>query len=251
MATSKKSNIGLDSFINWGATIVIIGLMFKLQHWQWGDWMIVIGLGAEAIIFLILGYQAIGNSEEQETKPSVAAVQTGHAASLDAMLSQSDISPQDIQNLGKGLSRFSTTVESLSEMATTTIQVNEFTEKLQTVSSSFDRFSSAFEKASRDLESFGVSTVDTVAYQEQINRLSKNLEALNGIYEKELSQANSSFVSMSAHYDRIAETLTNLNDSAAETKVFKDQVDLLNKNLASLNAVYGNMLAAMSQPRVN
>lgn len=98
----KKSNIGLDSFINWGATIVIIGLMFKLQHWQWGDWMIVIGLGAEAIIFLILGYQAIGNSEEQETKPSVAAVQTGHAASLDDMLSQSDISPQDIQNLGKG-----------------------------------------------------------------------------------------------------------------------------------------------------
>lgn len=249
MANKKKGKIGIDSFINWGATIVIIGLMFKLQHWQWGDWMIVIGLGTEAILFLLLGYQAIGANDEDE-EVVMKQVSTGHSASLDGMLQNANISPEAIQNLGQGLKSFSSTVSSISQVADASIATNEFTGKLKSASLGFDKFNAAFEKASSDLENFGGAKLDTASYNDQINRLSKNLEALNSIYEGELKESSTTLNSMNKHYENIAKTLNSLNDSASETKVFKEQVNQLNKNLASLNAVYGNMLAAMNQPRV-
>src|SRR5690606_38559789 len=117
MAKKKKGKVGMDSFINWGATIVIVGLMFKLQHWEWGDWMIVIGLGAEAIIFLLLGYQAIGANDDEDNEVIGQSVATGHAASLDGMLQHANISPDAINNLGVGLKNFSATVSSISQVA--------------------------------------------------------------------------------------------------------------------------------------
>lgn len=249
MATKTKGKVGLDSFINWGATVVIIGLMFKLQHWAWGDWMIVIGLGAEAIIFLILGYQAIGDNDRDD-EVLVQPVNTGHTASLDNILKQANISPDAINDLGVGLKNFSATVSSISQVADANIATTDFTEKLKSASLGFDKFNTAFEKASTDLAHFGAAKIDTSSYNDQLSRLSKNLEGLNSLYETELSDTGATLISMNKHYENIANTLTSLNESASETKMFEQQVMELNKNLASLNAVYGNMLAAMNQPRV-
>lgn len=250
MSKKKKGKIGIDSFINWGATIVIVGLMFKLQHWEWGDWMIVIGLGAEAIIFLLLGYQAIGANDDEDNEVVGQSVATGHAASLDGMLQHANISPDAINNLGVGLKNFSATVSSISQVADASVATNDFTGKLKSASQGFDKFNTAFEKASADLENFGAAKLDTASYNDQISRLSRNLEALNSLYEVELKESGTTLNSMNKHYENIAKTLHSLNDSATETKMFKEQVNQLNKNLASLNAVYGNMLAAMNQPRV-
>lgn len=247
MAIKKKGKVGIDSFINWGATIVIVGLMFKLQHWAWGDWMIVIGLGTEAILFLLLGFQAIGDNDKDEDELVPASANTGHAKSLDSMLQHADISPEAINNLGVGLKNFSTTVTSINQIADANMATTEFANKLKLASVGFDKFNAAFEKASSDLESFGTAKIDTTSYNEQISRLSKNLGALNEIYEVELKESSTTLNSMNKHYENIAKTLDTLNESTEETKVFKEQVDQLNKNLSSLNAVYGNMLAAMNQ----
>jgi len=37
-----------------------------------------------------------------------------------------------------------------------------------------------------------------------------------------------------------------LSESADDTKKYRDQMNRLNENLAALNNVYGNMLAAMN-----
>ena len=47
---------GIDSFISWGASIVIVGLMFKILHWSGGEFMIALGLIVEAALFLLLGF---------------------------------------------------------------------------------------------------------------------------------------------------------------------------------------------------
>lgn len=246
MENKKKGKIGIDSFISWGATIVIVGLMFKLQHWEWGDWMIVIGLGTEAILFLLLGFQSIGTDSSEDSKISNIQV-TGHTAALDSMFKNAEISPEAINNLGAGLKNFSHTVNSISQVADTTIATSEFVNKIKSTTLGFDKFNSAFEKATLDLENIGGAKIDTASYNDQIHKLSRNLESLNAIYEKELLESSSTLKSMNTHYESIAETLNSLNDSSTETRIFKDQVGQLNKNLASLNAVYGNMLAAMNQ----
>ena len=54
---SKKKPFGIDNIISFGATVVIIGLLFKIQHWDYASTFITIGLGTEAFLFLILGLQ--------------------------------------------------------------------------------------------------------------------------------------------------------------------------------------------------
>ena len=179
--------------------------------------------------------------------PASSVQVTGHTAALDSMLKNADISPETIQNLGTGLKDFSTTVGSISQVADSTIATNEFVNKVKSASLGFEKFNVAFDKATSDLMNIGGSQIDTAAYNEQIHKLSTNLASLNAIYEKELLESSTTLKSMNSHYEGIAETLNSLNDSTSETKIFKEQVSQLNKNLASLNAVYGNMLAAMNQ----
>src|SRR5690625_6507016 len=56
MSKNKKRRFGLESLINWGATIVIIGLMFKILSFKGGEWMIGVGLAVEAVLFFFMGF---------------------------------------------------------------------------------------------------------------------------------------------------------------------------------------------------
>lgn len=267
MAKKKKLKIGINSLISWGASVVIIGLMFKILYLPGGEWMIGLGLATEAVLFFILGFQAENEDpdwtrvypelDEQYAgelpKASLhlpVAASSGHTAALDKMLQDAKISPDLIGKLGDGLRTFSEKVSSISNVADASLATNEFTGKLRSASAGFEKLNTAFEKASVDLVGIGNSSIDTDAYHQQIHKLAKNLESLNAIYEIELRESSSHFKSMNQHYDGIATSLKNFNESAEDTKKFKENVSDLNRNLSSLNAVYGNMLAAMNQPRV-
>lgn len=93
--------------------------------------------------------------------------------------------------------------------------------------------------------------VDSKSYHEQVNKMAKNLTSLNAVYELELQDSSNHLKSMNKFYSDMAVTLGNFNDSAADSKQFKDEVNRLAKNLATLNSIYGNMLSAMNQPRVS
>ena len=93
------------------------------------------------------------------------------------------------------------------------------------------------------------SNVDSKAYHEQVNNLAKNLSALNAVYELELQDSSAHLKSMNKFYTNMASTMQNFNESLEDSQQFKNEVARLSKNLSSLNAVYGNMLSAMSQPR--
>ena len=45
----KKKPYGIGNIISIGATIVIIGLLFKIQHWKFASEFITLGLGTEAV----------------------------------------------------------------------------------------------------------------------------------------------------------------------------------------------------------
>ncbi len=266
MAEKRKFKVGINNIVSWGATVVIIGLMAKLQHWPWGDWMIILGLGTEALLFLLLGFQndekdvdwtrvypELAESYDGElpkaTVRPAANVGVGTTAALDKMLQDARISPDLIGNLGDGLRSFGDKVSAISNVSDASLATSQFTEKVKGATTSFDQLNVAFERASRDLAEIGAGSSDAKTYQEQVGKLANNLQQLNAVYELELRESGEKLKSLSQHYDSIAQTLKNFNDSAADTNQLKDQVSSLNKNLASLNAIYGNMLAAMNQPR--
>lgn len=252
MASKKGLNKTINVIVSWGATVVIIGLMFKIMHWRYASEFIVAGLTAEAIIFLILGFQIMINAEDDE--PAVVKVQGGNAypgaSALDEVINK-EISPELIRSLKTGLETFGDKVASIANLASAADATSELTAKVKTATTSFDRLGVAFDKATANLSEMANTNVDSKAYHDQVNNLAKNLSALNAVYELELQDSSNHLKSMNKFYENLALTMTNFNESLADSKSFKDEVGRLAKNLASLNAIYGNMLSAMNQPRVS
>src|SRR5690606_7518108 len=152
--------------------------------------------------------------------------------------------------LGDGLRAFGDKVSAISNVSDASIATSQFTERVKGAASSVDKLNLAFEKASNDLADISSGSGDVAAYHEQVHKLASNLQHLNAVYELELQDTGRKLATISQHYDSIVHTLQNFNESVVDTQQFREQVAHLNKNLASLNAVYGNMLAAMNQPRV-
>jgi len=211
MARKKKIGFGINTLINWGATVVIIGLMFKLLHFRGGEWMIGIGLGVEAILFFIMGFLSAEEKEidwrrvypeldddfnGEKTSSSLKtsnSMAVGNTAALDKLLQDAKIDENLIGNLGDGLRVFSDKVASISKVAETATTTNNFADKLNEATVGAAQLSNAFSRAAADLQTF--------------------------------------------------------NEASMDMQQFKEQVHIFNENLASLNAIYGNMLAAMSTNR--
>jgi gliding motility-associated protein GldL len=261
MAQKKKFKIGINTLISWGASVVIIGLMFKILHWTGGEIMIAVGLITEAILFFILGFQAeksevdwtkvypeLDDNYQGELPLASAGSQAGPTAALDKMLSEAKIGPDLIERLGTGLRSFGDKVSAISGMADTAAATNELTAKVKSASGSFDHLSAAFDKATVNLKEMAESSGDTKAYHDQVNTLAKNISALNAVYELELQDSSAHLKSMNKFYQNLSLTMQNFNESMEDSKQFKEEVGKLAKNLASLNSIYGNMLSAMNQP---
>ena len=263
----KKKPYGINNIVSWGAAVVIVGLMFKILHWPGSTYFIAGGLTVEALLFLMLGFVR----EEEEIDwtraypelrhdftgelPQASSKQVGggagvsNTAALDKMLSDAKIGPELIGSLGEGLRTFGDKVAAISKVTDAGEATIAFTQKVKNASASYDKLSSAFDKASANLTEMANSNLDSKAYHDQVTNLAKNLSALNAVYELELQDSSAHLKSMNKFYQNLSLTMNNFNESLEDSKQFKDEVGRLAKNLSSLNSIYGNMLTAMNQPR--
>ncbi|WP_419700889.1 gliding motility protein GldL [Mucilaginibacter sp. NFX135] len=263
----KKKPYGIGNVISWGATVVIIGLLFKIQHWPMASTFITVGLGMEAFLFFLLGFQRedkdidwvrvypelseefSGELPKATTRPVIS--NSSNTQALDKMLEDAKIGPDLVRSLGDGLRTFGDKVAAISRVTDAGEATIAFTDKVKTASASYDKLSNAFDKASANLSELANSNVDSKAYHEQVTKLGRNLSELNAVYELELQDSSAHLKSMNNFYKNLSLTMNNFNESLDDSKQFKEEVGRLAKNLASLNSVYGNMLTAMNQPRVS
>jgi len=80
----------------------------------------------------------------------------------------------------------------------------------------------------------------------ELQSMSKSMGALKALQEIDFSGTQEQVKAMSNFYTKLNEAMSDMAKSADDVKAYKDQMAGLNKNLGSLNTVYGNMLAAMS-----
>jgi len=266
MAGKKKFD-WLHVAISWGASVVIVGALFKILHLGgvYGNYMIGAGLGVEAFLFFLTGffpppkdaqwervYPELSDDYTGELIPVSARMNSNNQSALpglDRMMAEAKISPELIQNLGDGMRSFEDRIAAIANVADASIATNEFAGKVRTASNGFDVLTQAFVKATVSVSEMAETQDSTKAYHDQVNGLAKNLSALNAIYELELQDSNTHLKSMGKFYQNIAVTMENFNESMEDSQVFKEEVGKLAKNLSSLNSVYGNMLSAMNQPR--
>lgn len=174
-----------------GASVVLVGALFKIQSWEYATEMLTVGLLTEAGLFLMLGLigpepdyywdKLIPGLGDYDSK--IGALQLGGMAAPQPQLP--GLNGEVVEN-------------KLSGMLT------------------------------------------------ELQGMSKSLGSLKALQEVDFSGTQQQIASMNNFYSKLTEAMANMSDAMEDTKMYKEQMAALNKNLGSLNAVYGGMLSAMS-----
>jgi gliding motility-associated protein GldL len=104
---------------------------------------------------------------------------------------------------------------------------------------------SSYAATVKSMSEMSAATSDAKAFHTQVQTITKNLGALNAVYEMEINDANNHLKAMNQFNAGLQNALVNMTEAAKGTDQFKGELSKLTGNLTSLNNVYGNMLAAM------
>ncbi len=243
-----------------GAAVVIVGALFKIQHWPGAGLMLTIGLGTEAIIFLFSAFEpiheeydwtlvypelALGHDSDDDEITSLTSRGTV-TQQLDGMLEEAKIDGALIESLGNGMRNLSETANKISNMSDATSVSADYTNSLKNAASKVDGLADSYTKASESLMGLTDATGAGQSFGEEMQKVAGNLTALNKVYEMQLEGATESLENTKKIQSGIGEMMGTLADSVEDTKNYKTNITELSKNLQALNKVYGNMLNAMN-----
>ncbi|WP_291869794.1 gliding motility protein GldL [Maribacter sp.] len=215
MAQSKSTKKLFNMAYGLGASIVIIGALFKILHWEFGPLtgglLLAVGLITEALIFAISAFEPIddeydwslvypelaGGMSSGVTNDAVEAKEADASLSkkLDNLLQEAGIDANLMESLGSSIKNF----EGAAKGIAPTVDAMESTKK----------------------------------YSDEMVHAASQMESLNSLYKVQLESASKQ---------------ASVNEEVVmNASALKDQMASLSTNLSSLNGVYGGMLSAMSK----
>lgn len=276
---TSKWKAFMAKLYGWGASVVIVGALFKIQHYPGAGLFLAIGLLTEATIFFFSAFEPLKEDPDWKlvypqldpnyTGPGFEGITAGGfgggggiaggtgLTEFDKMLSNAGITPELFEKLSQGLKKLSDTTNHLNSLGDMSLTTNEYAgtikkanDSLLNLSQSYIQTAKAMSDTSTAYQVIGESSKNIEAggktYQEKLESLNKNLSALNAVYELQLRGANDHVKNSETIYKDIEGMMKDLSGSAGNTQKYREQVSKLNDNLAALNNVYGNMLAAMN-----
>ena len=259
--TERFYRVTVPKIINFGAAVVIVGALFKIMHYPGSQYLLPIGLGLEAFLFLLGVFQPPAPPEAhyewEKVYPELAAAQGLPArakdgkkeiaalGSIDKMLAESNLSADAFKDFGSGIKALNTSVSQIKSVSDVASASNQYTKSLTEASASMGNLNKAFAGTVTAMNTMAAASKDAKDYQMQLQSSAKNLAALNQIYDSEIKDANSHLKAMNKFYANLTGAMTNMTEASRESDAFRKQVSSLTTNLTSLNKVYGNMLTAM------
>lgn len=211
-----------------GASVVIIGALFKIQHWALAGTLLTVGLLTEALIFFFsafeplheevdwtLVYPELAGIEDDEGLDQISkSVGRGSSSALekfDALLEQGQITPDLFNKLGKGLSKLNETTEKLSEISDAGAATNDYVNNIKQAAATVNTY--------------------TESYAQSTEELKDSVTRLSGSYDKTANLISES----GSNYQQLSESFSLIEGGS---KSYGEQLESLNKNLSALNAVY-------------
>ncbi len=216
MAQSKSTKKLFNMAYGLGASVVIIGALFKILHWEFGPLnggiLLAIGLITEALIFAISAFEPVDDeydwslvypelSNGQQAKGKKNDVKEAQEAEgilgrkLDELLKEANIDSELFTSLGESIR--------------------------------------SFEGAAKDMAPTTDAIQNTQKYSEELSHAAAQMESLNSLYKVQLESASRQ---------------ASINEEVVQNAgALKEQMESLATNLSSLNGVYGGMLSAMSK----
>jgi gliding motility-associated protein GldL len=259
-----------------GASIVILGALFKINHYPGADIMLVIGLGTEAIIFFFSAFEPPYVEPDwslvypelagmYHDGPKIGSGKKKPTEELDDLLKKANIDQQLIDRLGDGLKKLSDNTAKLSDISNAAAANNEYADKVKTAAKSVETLAKSYDSTAETLhKDANVSTQfmntmknasDNVAalsitYKEASDTL-KNDITVTKDFTSSMKVAMESANSLATQYTRSAEVLSQsaakLDFSAVDGKTYNDHLIKISEKLAALNSVYELQLKSSNE----
>jgi gliding motility-associated protein GldL len=222
---TKSGKYLKNLIIGVGASVVLLGALFKIQHWPGASLMLTTGMITEAFIFAMLGLlpphadyywerfypditenphvEAYKKGKELTKGAHGAGPQGQNSKSLDAMMEEANITPANLKRLGENFQRFGKTVEQMKDITDVTAATGTYSQSARDAADALGQMKNTFVGATKTMSAFNAAAEDTTKFHEQVVVLSRNLGNLNQIYEVELQDANNHLKAMNKIYSNL------------------------------------------------
>jgi len=241
-----------------GAAVVLIGALFKINHYPGADWMLIIGLGTEAVIFFFSAFEP--PHEDPKWSLVYPELEMGKGKGglkprkspterLDEMLEKAQIDNATIERLGTGLEKLSDNAMKLNSVTDAAVVSEDFYNSLKTASGSAQQLSDAFSRKveaaneySTNMQKVTSGAGTLASAYEQAADVMKNDIVVTEVFAGTVKAATNSAQSLADSYEKSAEILSKsvsaLDFTAVEGDAYNIQLRKIADNLSALNAVY-------------
>jgi gliding motility-associated protein GldL len=278
-ANKKPFKVMMSRLYGWGASVVILGALFKIMHWPFADIALIVGMGTEVIVFFFSAFEKVHEEPDWSlVYPELAGIEDmagpgrdpraiGSAnislsANLDKLLEEANIGPELINNLGRGLRNLSDNASRLADMSNAAAATNQYIQHMEQASKSVLELSQSYKNTTEYLKH------DLSLSNEYSNSLKSVVHSMNDMsesYKKTAASAQDnlyasedlakSVKSMTSHsnemgaaYSKNAAILTEavdaMQNASLQGKTYNEQLQKTNQNLSALNTAYEIQLQA-------
>ena len=192
-----------------GGAVVIVGALFKILHLEigpiTGGVVLGLGLGTEAIIFLVGGLMLDDAREEHEAYVEHLEEKTGHApkssgseeglsGKIDAILQEAKLDVNLVGGLTKSIKSLEASAAALTPAVDAVSTSNNYSEQMSKAASQLEElnqlYSAQVADAGSQTSNNAQLTENAKQLQAQMEAMSANLASLNQVYGGMLSAMN-------------------------------------------------------------
>jgi hypothetical protein len=187
-----------------GAAIVIVGALFKIQHWVYASEILTAGMIVEALVFTwsafekqsddldwtiaypeLIGEPSINKPEKEETAEGVLTKK------LDSLLKEAKIDGALVTSLGDSIRDLNSAAVGMGGSAGASEKYNDqMAQAAAQMESINSLYKAQLDSATRQAEINQDSIENATKLKEQMESLASNLSSLNGVYGGMLSAMN-------------------------------------------------------------
>jgi len=260
-----------------GAAVVIIGALFKINHYPGADYMLIVGLGTESMIFFFSAFEPPHVEPDWSlVYPQLAGIfhegddgtesqKASGTQELDKMLEEAKIGPELIESLGTGLRNLTDTTAKLSDVSNAAVANDHFVSTMKSATDSASVLNESYKKSARSLDQSVSASDEHISNIQSVSKSAANLSHaysqasesikdeinLNKDFSTSIINATASTNRFVEKYSESAELLSKtseaLNASAQEETNYNKQLQKISNNLSALNALYELHLQGSSE----
>lgn len=252
---TKRWKTFMGYVYGWGASIVMIGALFKLQHWQYSGLLLTIGLMTEAFIFFLSAFEPPYEMPEwskvyPELRDDYEMMELEEfnkrgKNGFDQLLSSTEISPELLNKVGKSLNDLTSAAQGISDISTATLATDMYVKNLSSASESMNSFAEINKRANETVNASVEKLIHSYSFaSQQLSETGKTaIEKLHHSSEEFSSKLAETGKKLSETVNGASSSFTSeLNNIGENSKVYSQNLAKLNQSITALNESFATQL---------